>query len=226
MKAAAWFLRFGAGEAMTSAIFFSARCQIDILLGRHRHALPAALPAYLFVDPRVGLFQTFAQWPAGGPVESGFDQPIVRIAPSHAQWTRYVLNAKLLAGNVRDRFRKLIDRYHFLRANIERAGMGAAHQAQRAFDALVDVQKRACLLSIAPDLYGAAVLRLGNFPAKLGRSLLPSSRPGSFRSEDVVIAVDVAFHVIIAVVCQIQTFAEQFLPAIFAVRCGGVSPKL
>ena len=54
----------------------------------------------------------------------------------------------------------LVDRHHLLRADIDRPGEVRAHQPRRALEAFVDIEERAGLLAVAPDLDLAAAREL------------------------------------------------------------------
>ena len=133
-----------------------------------------------------------------------------------------MIKVNLLAGNVGNHHGQLVDRHHFFRADIYRAGKVGTGQAQRAFNAFIHIEERTRLQAIAPDLDRVAGLRLGDLAAERGRGLFLAAIPGALRAEDVVITGNARFHPAAAGIGQVQAFGEQFLPAIFAVRCGRI----
>src|ERR1019366_6178153 len=81
---------------------------------------------------------------------------------------------------------------------------------------------RTRLFAVAPDLDCPAVRGFRHFAADGGRRLLAASAPCAFRSEDIVEARDAHLHAMIPHVRQEEPFAEELLPAIFAIRRGGI----
>ena len=136
--------------------------------------------------------------------------------------SRDVADGELLARDVHDHGGELVDRDHLFRADVERAGVRRAGQAQHAFEAFVDVEERARLIAVAPDLDLAAQLGFGHLAADGGGRLFLAAGPGAFGAEDVVEARDAAFHAVVAAIGQIQPLAEQFLPAVLAVGGGRI----
>src|SRR5207244_3468328 len=100
-------------------------------------------------------------------------------------------------------FGQLVDGYHLFRADVDRTGEGRARQTERALQAFVDIQKRACLLAIAPELDRAAAPGFRHLAAHSCRRLLLTARPGALWTEDIVIAGDPRLHCEITVVGQV-----------------------
>src|SRR5947209_2259928 len=93
-----------------------------------------------------------------------------------------------LAGNIRYQVDQLIDRHHFLRADIDGTRKIRAQQPYRTFHALVDIEKRACLFAIAPHLDLVAIAGHGNLATNRGWRLLATACPSPLRSENIVVA--------------------------------------
>jgi hypothetical protein len=126
-----------------------------------------------------------------------------------------------LSRDVHHQVSELVDRYHLLRADVERTRVAGAHQQQRSLDALVDEEEGAGLLAVAPD-FNLAIPRFRHFSADRRRRLLPAAVPRSLRPENVVITGNAAIEPVIALEGKIEALAEQLLPSVFAVGSGRV----
>jgi hypothetical protein len=73
-------------------------------------------------------------------------------------------------------------------------------------------------VAVAPDLYLAAISCFCNLPAYRSGGLLFATRPGSLRSEYIVISCNSGFDPMVALIGEVKPLAEQLFPAIFAVR--------
>ena len=91
-------------------------------------------------------------------------------------------NSQLFACDFHRHLSQLVDRNHFIRADVNRSREIGFHQPPDALNALVDIQERAGLLSIAPDFDLAAVRGLGYLATYRGGCLLASPIPSSFGS--------------------------------------------
>src|SRR5262249_27987993 len=58
------------------------------------------------------------------------------------------------------------------------------------------------------------------------RVLLPAVIPAALRTENVMVASNPYFHAVIPAMREVEAFAEQLLPSVFAVRCGGIGRRL
>jgi len=126
-------------------------------------------------------------------------------------------------GNLRHQIDELVDRYHFLRPNIDGAGKVGTQQPYSAFDALVDVQERAGLFTIAPHLDFVVGTGHRDFSANRSWRLLATARPSPLRSEYIMIASDMSLQREISSICKVQSLAKKLFPPIFAIRRRWVS---
>src|SRR6516165_3550167 len=122
-----------------------------------------------------------------------------------------------LAGNIRHQVDQLIDRHHFLRPDIDGARKVGAQQPYRTFDALVNIEERACLVAIAPHLDLVAAAGHGNLATNRGWRLLTTACPSPLRSEYIVVAGDMRLQSEIPAISEVQSFAEQLFPSILAI---------
>src|SRR5688500_18446540 len=154
---------------------------IEDLRGRHdRRSLLAATGLHdLPLDPAISPLETFAQRPAGGPADQLADHRVVGSAPANALGPRDVPDAEILPRDLDEQARQLIDGHHLLGADVHRPRGLGEDQTPDSLHALVDVEERACLLAVPPDLDLAAVRRLRDLPRERGRRLLlaPAPRP-------------------------------------------------
>src|SRR5204863_5556532 len=157
----------------------------------------------LFLDPRVQFCQPHTQRLAGLPFQHFLYQLVVRVAAAHAERARDVLDGEAFPGDLHDQFGQLVDGYHLFRADVDRTGEGRARQTEGAFQAFVDIEKRACLLAIAPELDRAAAPGFRHLAAHSCRRLLLAARPGALWTEDIVISSDPRLHREITVVGQV-----------------------
>jgi hypothetical protein len=72
-----------------------------------------------------------------------------------------VADRQILVGEAHHHTGELIDRHHFLRADVDWTSKVGAHEAKRTFDAFVDVEEGSRLVPVTPDLDFAA----GRWPA-------------------------------------------------------------
>src|SRR5208337_590926 len=92
-----------------------------------------------------------------------------------------------------------------------------AHLTNRSLQTLTDVEERAPLLAVAPDLDAAALLGQGNLPAQRRRRLLPAVVPSALGPENIMIARYAHLHPVVPVECHVEPLTEQLLPAVVAV---------
>src|SRR5262249_40432978 len=104
----------------------------------------------------------------------------------------------VLAGDVGDDIDKLINRYHLLRPDIHWPGESGPGQPRRPLKTLINIQKRACLVAIAPHLDFRSALRFRDLAADGRWSLFPATGPGSIRSKNVVVPRDIRLHSIVS----------------------------
>src|SRR5436190_5330181 len=142
--------------------------------------------AHLRLYPLVGLLQAGAQRRLRAPGKLLVDEAVVRVAAAYAGRSRHVADLDALAGDRDHGAGELVDGHHFIRADIDRPLEARAHQPAHALDAFVDIEKRARLPAVAPDLDRAAVSRLRHFARHGRRCLLAPAAPCALRAEDVV----------------------------------------
>src|ERR1017187_5185649 len=150
---------------------------------------------------------------------------VVGVSAAYAERARDVYDSEALSGNVRDHPGQLVDRDHFLGTDIHRPGEFRVNQAADTLEAFIDIEERASLLAVAPDLDLAAVFGFRNLTAQRSRRLLSTARPRAIGTEDVVEAGDPHLDAIVPHVGEVKPLTEQFLPAILAVgrrRVGGI----
>src|SRR2546426_7625992 len=160
------------------------------------------------------------------PAEQPLDAAVVGIAAAHPKRTVDVAFSQSLSRDREDHVDEAVDRDHLVRPDVYRTAHVRPHQAQRALEAFIDVEERARLPAVAPDLDLAAVGRQGDLAAYRGRRLLASALPGALGAEDVVVACDVHIEAVIAGIREVQALAEELLPAVLAVRIGGIGTVL
>src|ERR1700722_18163112 len=105
---------------------------------------------------------------------------------------------ELLPGDIGHEVDKLVDGDHLLGANIDWAVEIRPRQADRALKTFVDVEERARLRAVAPDLDLAIVRSLRHLAAHRGRGLLLAAFPGALGAENIVIARYAVSHAVIA----------------------------
>ncbi len=132
-------------------------------------------------------------------------------------------DAQALPGNIRNHPGQLVDRDHFLGADIHRPGEVRVNQPADTLQAFIDIEERASLLAVAPDLDLAAVFDFRNLTAECRRRLFPAAPPGAFGAEDVVEAGDPHCDPMVPHVSEVEPLTEQFFPPILAIGRGGVS---
>src|SRR6202522_405231 len=123
--------------------------QVTSLRGLRKRNRSSLFP-YLALDPRICSGQTGGKWSFGPPAKLLLYQPIVGIAAPDPKRSRYVPFLQLLAGDGHNAVGKLIDRHHFVGADVYRSLEAGAHQPDRALDALRHIQEGSGLLAIAP----------------------------------------------------------------------------
>src|ERR1022692_2465265 len=77
---------------------------------------------------------------------------VVGVSAAYAERARDVYDSEALSGNVRDHPGQLVDRDHFLGTDIHRPGEFRVNQAADTLEAFIDIEERASLLAVAPDL--------------------------------------------------------------------------
>src|SRR5690242_11339684 len=114
-----------------------------------------------------------------------------------------------LPGDARDDIDQPIDRHHLVRSDVDRSSEFRAHQPYRAGQTFINVEKRAGLFSVAPDLHLAPIRRHCHLTTHGSRRLLLTVVPSPLRSEDVVVSGDPRLYAVIATIRQIKPLAEQ-----------------
>src|SRR5438270_9704370 len=131
-------------------------------------------------------------------------------------------SAEGLAGNLHNNFYEVIDGSHLLRPNIDRPRKVRVHQSAHAFDTVVDVEERASLLAVTPDLNLTTGTGLSDLAADSRGSLFPTALPCPFRAKDIVKTCDANLDTKVPGIGKIEALAEQLFPSIFAVRCSRI----
>src|SRR5262249_23655596 len=152
------------------------------------------------------------------PSQFRSDKAVVGVSAPYTQRSGDMRNYQVFPRNLHRDFRQPIDTDHLFRPDIHRTAKVRLHQPPHALDALVYNEKRTSLLAAPPDLAGSPFRTLGHFPADRRGGLFPTAIPGSLGAEDVVEPCNVHFHAVVTRIGKIEPLAEQFLPAVFAVR--------
>jgi hypothetical protein len=111
------------------------------------------------------------------------------------------------AGNIRHQIDQLIDGNHFFRPDIDEPGKVRMQQPYCAFNVLVDIEERARLFAIAYTSISSPLRAIAT---------LRRIAAGAF-SRPPVVARDMRLQRMIPVISEVQSFAEQLFPTVFAI---------
>ena len=129
-------------------------------MGAYADLIDWRASAHLEFDPRVGVFEAGAQRRGRLPMQLLFDKAIIRIPAADAEGSRNVGLVDDLAGNVRDHVNQLVDRHHFLRANVDWPfEILRTRESDHSLEAFINVQERTRLIAVAPYFYFSVVFR-------------------------------------------------------------------
>src|SRR5262249_77856 len=150
---------------------------------------------------------------------------VIRIATPHALRTGDMLFDDTDTSNLGYHIRQLIDRDQAILAQIERLIIVRLHQLVETSHAVIDITKRARLISVAPNLYlGIATeLGYGHLPTEGSWRFLAPSLPRPQRTKDVMKTYNPGLNLIFLAVVQAQPLCDKFLPAIGVLRLRRIS---
>src|SRR5262245_49437179 len=87
---------------------------------------------------------------------------IVRVATSNTRWPFDMAFANRFTRDDRDHINKLVNGDHLVRSYVHGTCEGRPHQAYSTFEAFIDIQEGACLLSVTPDFDLSSIGRQSN----------------------------------------------------------------
>src|SRR5712692_4030897 len=120
------------------------------------------------------------------------------------------------ASDLGDHVGQLVNRDQAILAQVEGLAVVRLHQFVEAGHAVIDVTKRAGLLSVTPDLHYRVASQLGHshLATQSRWRFLSPSLPGSQGAKDVMKAHDAGIDPIVFTVVQTEPLGDQLLPAI------------
>mmetsp|Transcript_12535 Transcript_12535/g.18413 ORF Transcript_12535/g.18413 Transcript_12535/m.18413 type:complete len:207 (+) Transcript_12535:51-671(+) len=138
----------------------------------------------LFLDPEVGLLQTFLNSNLGFPSELFHDKLVIGVATTDTHWSINVLNGQLLIFERESDISEFNHIDHLCRPKIDWNVTIGKHETKDTFYTIINESERTGLLSITPHL---KVFSGGDcFAAESSRGLFSSSLPSTAWSVDVV----------------------------------------
>ena len=108
---------------------------------------------YLFEHPRVYFCHAVAKRRMRRPPELLSDEAIVGVSAAHTEWPRYMTYGRIsVAADVEHHLYQIVDGYHFLRADVDRLLHIGLYEALNTLQAFVDIEERARLIAVTPNL--------------------------------------------------------------------------
>mmetsp|Transcript_4878 Transcript_4878/g.17699 ORF Transcript_4878/g.17699 Transcript_4878/m.17699 type:complete len:249 (-) Transcript_4878:515-1261(-) len=150
------------------------------------------------------------------PAELFLDELVVGVATAHALRTRNVLDGQLLARELHRHGLHFVHGDHFIGANVHGLGEIALGETQDTFNAIVNVRKRARLLTIAPHFNLRRCRR--RLAAKRRRGFLATTLPGTVRTVDVVESTNARLDAEIALVVLVHFLAGKLFEPVRVLR--------
>ena len=152
---------------------------------------------------------------------------VVAVSPADTlRFGQVVALAQAFSGNLADQIHEFIDGHQPIGTQIERFAVVGTHQTDQAFDAIVHVHKRACLLTVAPDLDFGPVAGQ-RYLTRDGRGclLLPTivSSQGTIH---IVKTNDSGFQFVIFAEVLAQLLRPELLPPVAGFRVSRISVLL
>src|SRR5678815_1196552 len=190
-------------------------------IGRRRCRGTSQGAGHVLLDPRIGKSEALLEGNLWFPTKDLAQPGIVGVPPAHPLRTRHMFLDDGNAGYTGDEIGKVVDRDETVLPKIQRFVIIGAHQPEDALDAIVDITKRARLLTVTPDLdlVVARQLRDGDLAAQGRRCLLATTVPRAQRPEDVVEAHGSRFDAVVVAVVSAEPFGDEFLPPICILWC-------
>src|SRR5215472_11096328 len=172
---------------------------------------------HLFLYPIVSSFESIPKPDRRFPPQALTNLGIVAVASVHSFWRIELVAAfQLHAGNVFHDVDQLINGDEFARPKIQWLVDFAFREGDCASDAVVDVHKAACLVTVAPDLnlVVARKLRFEHLAAYGRRRLLAASHPGALWTVHVVITCNSALQTEIFLEMPAHALTKQLFPSV------------
>src|SRR4030095_10738464 len=142
---------------------------------------------------------------------------VIAVPTLHAFWRAQIVSAlESHAGDLFHDVHQLVNCYKFVASNVERSRYVTADHQARAFDAVVNVDKTARLMAVAPDFNFMFSGKLGRYDlATNGRGrLLPTAIKGTVWTIDIVVASDARVQSEIFPKMPAHPLAKELLPSI------------
>jgi hypothetical protein len=168
-------------------------------------------------DPSVGFLHPGFELLFRFPAQLFLDQTNISITVTHAFRARNIVDFEIFAGDSDHHLCKIIDRNHFLIANVRGLFKIRAEQPGRAFDTFIGIEERAGLQAIASNFDSTPIGGLSHFSAHGSGRFFFSTFPDAVDTKDIVITRHPAFYPEVATIGKVEALQEERFPTVFTV---------
>src|ERR1035437_4081683 len=181
------------------------------------------LGEHLSCDPLKGHGQSLLQPYGRFPTQYFTETSIVAVPTTHALRSPKVVSLRdLFASDPRHHVDQPVNRYEFIRSQIERVAVVRSHDAHKSFHTIIHIHKGACLLAIPPHFDLAVIFGESQLATDGGWRLFLAAFVRAQRPVDVVKADNSRLKAVVFVVVTTEFLGKVFPPAVTRLGIGGV----
>src|ERR1039457_6569749 len=174
-------------------------------------------------NPLVCNGQSLLQPDGGFPTQDFTQTSIVAVPTTYAlRSTQVVSLPDLFASDPRHHVDQFINRYEFIRSQIERVVVVGSHHPDQSFHTIIHVHEGACLRAITPHFDLAVILGESHLATDGGWRLFLAAFVRAQRPVDIVKGDDPRLQAVVFVVVTAELLGKEFLPTVARLGIGGM----